>query len=117
MSGLLSHLKGAAAESAVARHYGARGGHLVAERWRGAHGEVDLIFQEGETLVFVEVKSSRTIDRALAALGVRQIRRLIESASDLLASSPLGQSTPMRFDVAAMDGQGRMEIVENALCA
>ncbi|MEM9348840.1 MAG: YraN family protein [Pseudomonadota bacterium] len=117
MSGLVSHLKGLSGEASVEGFYRRRGADVVARRWRGRAGEIDLIVEEGGCIVFVEVKTSRTIKRALSALGLRQQKRLIASASDFLQSQPKGSLSNMRFDVAAVDGQGRVEIVENAVMA
>ncbi|MEM9435540.1 MAG: YraN family protein [Pseudomonadota bacterium] len=117
MSGLVSHLKGQSGEASVERIYLGRAAHILARRWRGRGGEIDLILEEAGRIVFVEVKTSRTIDGALSALGPRQQTRLIASASDFLQSQPKGSLSNMRFDVAAVDGQGRVEIVENAVLA
>ncbi|MEL6913937.1 MAG: YraN family protein [Pseudomonadota bacterium] len=100
----------------MARHYERLGLLCLAERWKGAHGEIDLIFQDADgALVFVEVKASHRAEDALHALGPRQQARLLDSASAFLALMPRGQRTPCRIDVAAYDGVGAMTIVENAL--
>ena len=115
MSGIVSHLKGAASEDQVAMLYEKRGATIVARRWMGDGGEIDLICEQAGQIIFIEVKSSATIARALESLGPRQIKRLLASASDFLSRQPSGALTDMRFDVAAVDGTGRIEIVENAL--
>ncbi|MEO0486186.1 MAG: YraN family protein [Pseudomonadota bacterium] len=117
MSGIVSFLKGLGAEDGVERFYQARGAETVARRWQRPGGEVDLIMRDREGLIFVEVKSSRTIDRALARLGASQIARLLSCAEEFLATWPSGSLTNLRFDVAAVDGTGRIEVVENALSA
>ena len=40
--------------------------------------------------------------------------RLVGAASEFIAAEPNGQLTDMRFDLAMVDGQGRVEIIENA---
>ena len=106
---------GAAAEDAVAAHY-ARAGMTVADRrWRSASGEIDLVIRAGDALVFVEVKQGRDFARAAERLGPRQIARILSAAGRYLAEHGLDQSTEMRFDVALVDGTGRIEIRENAL--
>ena len=82
-------------------------------RWRGRGGEIDLIFSEGETFVFVEVKKSRTHAAAAAALGQRQMTRILQSAEDYLGGCPRGLLSEARVDVALVDGQGRVEIIPN----
>lgn len=93
------------------------GHRLVARRWRGPAGEIDLIMEKGGEVIFVEVKSSRTHAQAAAALSQRQIGRLLRSAEDCLGTFPKGLATPMRFDVALVDGQGKFDVIVNALAA
>jgi putative endonuclease len=108
---------GAAAEDAVAAHYLRAGMALAARRWRSASGEIDLVLRAGDGLVFVEVKQARDFARAAERLGARQIERILSAAGRYLAEHGHDQSTEMRFDVALVDGTGRIEIRENALAA
>ncbi len=114
MSGAVSHHAGEAAEATVARHYGARGMPVVRQRWRGRGGEVDLIARDGAGLVFIEVKRSRSHAVAATRLGRRQMDRLCAAAAEYIASEPRGQLTDVRFDLALVDGVGRIDIIENA---
>ncbi|MFC7703851.1 YraN family protein [Plastorhodobacter daqingensis] len=117
MSGALGHLAGLGAESAVERHYAEAGARLLARRWRGAAGEIDLVVQLGDTLIFVEVKKSRSFARAAERLGERQILRLMGAAQEYLGLAGLGLDTVMRFDVALVDASGQIRVLENALSA
>lgn len=117
MSGLVSHLKGMAAEGRVLQAYAARGHRLVCRRWRGPGGEIDLVFEKDGEAVFVEVKSSRSLAAAAAHLTRRQIARLMASAEAALGFFPRGALTPMRFDLALVDGAGRIDVIPNALQA
>lgn len=112
--GARAHHAGEAAEDIVARHY-ANLGYTVAERrWRGAGGEIDLILKGPDGLVFVEVKHSRTSDAAALRITPRQIERIYASAGQYLDTQPQGQLTPVRFDAALVNGDGRVEVIENA---
>jgi putative endonuclease len=117
MSGLISHLKGHAAEARVLQAYQASGHRLVCRRWRGPGGEIDLVFEKDGEVVFVEVKSSTSFAAAAAHLTRRQIARLMASAEAALGFFPKGSLTPMRFDVALVDGVGRIDVIPNALQA
>ncbi|MCW1931632.1 YraN family protein [Pararhodobacter zhoushanensis] len=117
MSGAVSYHAGLAAEDQVARDYHRRGFPVAAQRWRGKGGEIDLVAQDGDGYVFVEVKKSRSHARAAERLSQRQMRRLYDAAAEFLGGCPKGLNTQARFDVALIDAQGRIEIVENALCA
>ncbi|MEM1373913.1 MAG: YraN family protein [Pseudomonadota bacterium] len=117
MTGSVSYLKGLASEAQVAQRYERAGAALLAQRWKARSGEIDLIFSEGDTLIFVEVKCSKTIGRALESVRPRQVRRIIASAEVFAACAGKGALQDVRFDVAAVDAQGQIEIVENAFAA
>lgn len=112
------YLAGLSAEAQVARHYATSGYRIVAQRWRGGGGEVDLIVNDGfDGWVFVEVKKSATHARASCRVGPAQVRRLVSAAETYLGGLPQGLATPARFDVALVDAQGRIDVIENAIAA
>lgn len=117
MSGARSYHAGLGAEAAVALHYQRAGRPIAATRWRSEAGEIDLIARDGAEVIFIEVKQSRSHAEAAAHLSARQMGRIYASASAFLAGEPAGQDTPSRFDVALVDGQGRVEIIEAAFAA
>ena len=106
---------GRVAESQVARRYEERGHAVAARRWRGRGGEIDIVARNGEGLVFVEVKAARSHAAAAESLRPRQIARLRLAAEEYMGNEPMGLNTPVRFDVALVDGTGRIEILENAI--
>ena len=108
---------GLAAEDTVARDYCARGYQETNRRWRGMGGEIDLIFSDGDTVVFVEVKKSRTHRRAVERLGPKQIARLCLAAEEFLGTCPNGSLTDARFDVALVDGTGQVKVIVNGIQA
>ncbi|MEM1432139.1 MAG: YraN family protein [Pseudomonadota bacterium] len=112
--GARSHRAGGAAEESVARHYSAAGLGVADRRWRGQSGEIDLVTQDGDGLVFVEVKQARSFAQAAERVTQRQIARITAAASEYLARMPLGQATPVRFDVALVNGTGEVQVLENA---
>ena len=114
LTGRTAYHAGLAAEDIVARDYARRGRPVAHRRWRGEGGEIDLIVREGDCVVFVEVKKSKSFDAAALRLGRRQMDRLCMAATEFLAGEPRGQLTDMRFDLALIDGRGAMRIIENA---
>lgn len=112
-----NHLAGLHAEQAVLRHYAERGARVRATRWRGPGGEIDLILSEGETIVFVEVKKSRSHAHAAWRLSQRQIARILASAEAYLGTCPKGLLTDARFDVALVDARGQIDLIPNASMA
>jgi putative endonuclease len=112
--GRVAYLAGDAAEKAAATAYDRRGADLIETRWRGRGGEIDLILVQDGVHVFCEVKAARRLDDAIASLRPAQMARIRSAASEYLARTPLGQLSEVRFDLAAVDRSGRVEIIENA---
>ena len=108
--GCVAYHAGLAAEDQVARMYDRSGRPICARRWRGAGGEIDLIARDGDEVIFIEVKKSRTHALAAEHLTPRQMARIYASASEFLAGD-------VRFDVALVDATGEIEILENAFAA
>ena len=96
-----------------------RGASIVARmhRWRGLSGEIDVIARDGDAVVFIEVKQSKTHALAVEHLCERQMQRICRAASEYLGGEPDGLNTSSRFDVALVDAQGRIEILPNAFAA
>lgn len=117
MRGLRSYHAGLAAEDQVARVYDGGGMPVCARRWRGRSGEIDIVARDGDRVIFVEVKQSRTHDEAASHVTPWQMSRIWNAASEFLAGEPRGQLTEVRIDVALVDGAGRVSIVENAYAA
>lgn len=109
-----NHLAGLAAESSVLQRYVAEGYALLARRFRGLRGEIDLVLAKGASVIFVEVKKSHSFDAALARLGAAQIARIFDTAAEFLATQPRGLSTDARFDVALVNARGEVSVIENA---
>jgi putative endonuclease len=80
---------------------------VLATRYRTRFGEIDIVCQHDQTVVFVEVKARRTkkYGEAVEALSFSKRRRIGAMALDYLAWS--GRvNDPCRFDVVAIDGLG-----------
>lgn len=114
--GQRNHLAGSSVEEAVERHYLEAGHVALARRWRGKGGEIDLVFGDGSGgFVFVEVKTARDFDSALARISPQQVARIHRAAEEFLADYPAGCDSETRFDAALVDGRGRIEIMKGAL--
>lgn len=109
-----NNLAGHAAEASVARLYEARGVTICARNWRGARAEIDLVGRQGDTVVFIEVKQSRTHDLAASHVSQAQIARIFGAVEEFVAGEPNGLLTDVRIDLVLVDGQGRIEVLENA---
>ncbi len=75
---------------------------IVARNWRCRHGEIDLVAEEGGTLVFAEVRLRRDAGFGGAAESVTAAKRvrLLAAARLYLAGRP---QADCRFDVLLLD--------------
>lgn len=96
-----------------------RGYEILATGFRTDYGEIDIIARDGDTLVFVEVRTRRSGDRGTAAESVtpqKQWRVSRAASAYLVATGAFEQ--PCRFDVVAIDyddaGRPHIEVYVNA---
>ena len=76
---------GVRAERAVARLFRARGWDVLAERWRGGGGEIDLVIELDGRLRFVEVKLRAADDPVgLECVTDRKLSRIRSAAESFL---------------------------------
>ena len=90
----------------MAQAYLCRQGYRLLERsYRCKLGEADLIMQNGNTIVFVEVKtrSSNLFGTPQEAVDARKQKKLVRVAQSYLQERRLG-NVPSRFDVVAVTG-------------
>jgi putative endonuclease len=110
LRGQRAHLSGLAAEDSVERHYTRRGQQVLARRWRGLSGEIDLVFDGPEGLIFVEVKCGPTHDLAAERLGPAQRQRIclaVEEYVDQVLGQPFAER---HYHLATVDGTGQVAI-------
>jgi len=111
---------GAWGESVAAHHLEADGYRIVVRNWRCTQGEIDLIAQAGEELVFVEVKTRRGRDMGSPeeALTPSKQKKLMQLAQIYVAERDL--DVDWRIDLVAveLDKQGKLlrcEHIPNAV--
>lgn len=96
--------RGHRAETMAAGYLSQRGLKLIDRNVRAGRGEIDLIMQDGATLVFVEVRARKAGAWVSAAesVSVTKRRKIIETAERLLNEQPAWRKSPCRFDVVAI---------------
>lgn len=95
---------GRAGEGAAAEHLLQLGYGLEARNWRCRWGEIDIIAEDGTTLVFVEVRSRTNPTRfgtAVEAVTPRKCRQVREVATVYLKQRKTSPHS-IRFDVIAV---------------
>ena len=111
--------RGAQAEQLAAQYLQQQGLKLVVQNYRSRYGEIDLIMQDGTTVVFIEVRLRRnaSFGGAAASIDAHKQKRIISTAQQYLAS--LARIPPCRFDAVLLDDAqgGNMQWLKNAFDA
>ena len=96
--------RGHRAETTASEYLSRQGLKLIDRNVRAGRGEIDLIMQDGPTLVFVEVRARKAGAWVSAAESVSLSKRkkIIETAERLLNENPAWRKCPCRFDVVAI---------------
>ena len=99
--------EGTAYEKRAAQYLEERGYKVLSHNYRCRQGEVDLIAQDGEYLVFVEVKYRKDARSGYGSEAVswQKQRRIINTARWYLAQHERNADTPCRFDVVSFLGE------------
>ena len=110
--------RGDLGEDAAARYLESRGYRVLERNWRYRQWELDLICRDGDTVVFVEVKTRAAKTMGIPADGLNRKKqaRLVKAASQYLTRNNLWDE-PCRFDLAAVIDTGTsmdVEHIENA---
>lgn len=109
---------GARAEELCAELLRAAGLRVLARNWRCRHGEIDLVAEEGGTLVFAEVRYRRNLHYGGAAESITAAKqaRLVAAARLYLMRRP---DADCRFDVLLLGSleSGAIQWIRNAFVA
>lgn len=110
-------LRGKDAESRALRFLESHGLRCVTRNYRCKRGEIDLIVQDQDSLVFIEVRYRRQSRFGSGAETVdwRKQSKLIACARHYLQRHPDAASQPCRFDVLSVSGtEIEIEWIKNA---
>ncbi|THJ21642.1 MAG: YraN family protein [Nitrospira sp. CG24E] len=106
-------------ESAAEQYLRRKGYRILARNLRSSVGELDLVAEEGQVLVFVEVKARRTdaFGGAIYAVHQRKQEKVIQLAAQYLARHHI-KDRLCRFDVVLLQGDEtaptQVEHIQNA---
>ena len=100
-------------EALAVAHLKARGYEILAQNYRAVRGEIDLVAQDGDCIVFVEVKTRRSLKFGLpqAAVTVQKQRQISKVALAYLQTHNLFDA-PCRFDVIAIHLSPQLEVLK-----
>lgn len=109
--------QGSNAEQLALKQLHKQGLKLLCQNYRCPQGEIDLIMQDKDTLVFIEVRYRKNslYGGAEASITRSKQNKIRQTAMWFLQQYPQHQESPCRFDVVALhqgDEQGRW--IQNA---
>ncbi|CAH1386707.1 YraN family protein [Candidatus Nitrotoga sp. M5] len=108
--------RGVQAEQLAAQFLQRHGLKLLQKNYSCRYGEIDLILQDGDMLVFAEVRlrSRGDFGGAAASINASKQARLIRTAQHYLAT--LSRTPPCRFDALLLDAldSTRLEWIKHA---
>ena len=107
-------LRGESTEEQAHRFLINKGLKLVCRNYRCKQGELDLIMTDQQTLVIIEVRYRKTDQYGSALESVTRTKqsRIIAATHIYLSSQKTDR--PIRFDVVAISGNGKIEWIQNA---
>ena len=97
--------KGRTAETVAAVFLRLKGYRVLKQRFKCSAGEIDIIAQKKDMVVFVEVKARPTVEEAYESVTQRQ-RLRIETAATVWLQQQTSQDFACRFDVIAVAPSG-----------
>ena len=100
-------------EALAVAHLKARGYEILAQNYRAVRGEIDLVVKDGNFIVFVEVKTRRSLKFGTpqAAVNIQKQRQISKVALTYLQTYNLFD-TPCRFDVIAVHLSPQLELLK-----
>ena len=115
------HVFGMQGEDIACKFIESHGGRIIERNFRFKGGEIDVIYKDGDYIVFGEIKyrSSSTFGMAEEAVGYRKQRTISRGCDFYLVKNQLDEFTKVRFDVIALnidEGQNTVKVhyVKNA---
>jgi putative endonuclease len=99
----LSYQRGQTGEKLAEEYLHSLGLKTILNNFRSPSGEIDIVMQDGDQIVFVEVKlrSSNDFGTPEQTLSESQIKRIAETALYYI-SEKIGKETDCRLDVVAI---------------
>jgi putative endonuclease len=99
-------------ENAAVKYLKENGYKIIKRNYKTHIGEIDIIAQDGETTVFVEVKTrgNESFGKPFEAVNKRKMEKLKNLA--LLYMKKQGKEIPVRFDILSIfsNNKGNKEI-------
>ena len=112
--------RGKQAEDLACRYLQGQGLQLLHRNYRSKRGEIDLILQDTDSLVFVEVRYRQQpgFGSGAESVDARKQSKLVACARYFLQTHANSASQPCRFDVVSVNGASNdIDWIQNAFSA
>jgi len=98
-------------EDKAAEYLEKRGMEILARNWRYGHSEIDLIVRDGERIVFIEVKTRRTLKFGFPETAVKEGKKkaIFRASEEYIYKS--GHKGEIRFDIIAVILEKKLELL------
>jgi putative endonuclease len=105
---------GESGENAAVDYLQEKGYHILRRNYRYQRGEIDIIAEEGDDLVFIEVKArrSKSYGDPEDGLNPEKCRRIKRVASGYLFEHRI-DDRPCRFDIVAIEYEGKKMLLRH----
>jgi len=113
-SGKNSYQRGRWAEQAALEYLLTKKLKLLDKNFRSAFGEIDLIMQDENIILFIEVRyrSSNHFHTALESINRKKCERIIATSHQYLSENRRISKLDCRFDVVALSGPQETPTIE-----
>ena len=109
--------KGQAAEDFACQYLTKKGLRLIERNFNSRFGEIDIIMQHNEALVFVEVRYRKNDNYGGAKASITPSKQQKIKKTALYYMQTKGREFNARFDVIAMSGEDENLMIEWIQCA
>ncbi len=114
-----SRLRGQRAESQASEFLQVKGFRLLEKNYHSRYGEIDLIMQDKDDIVFVEVRARSSVEfgNALESITRSKMQKLVITAKHFLQMKKWLYTVNSRFDVVVIhpvDNKLQLEWIKNA---
>lgn len=105
--------KGILGELVASIYLTLKGFRIEARRFKTCCGEIDLIVSDDDFVVFVEVKSRKSLEKCFNAIHPKQLNRIFRSSQIFLRNHPKLAKLQIRYDVIFIHGWHLPKHLEN----
>jgi putative endonuclease len=81
-----------------------KGYNIISRRYKNPLGEIDIIANKGNMIIFIEVKARKNFNKSMMVLSHRQKIRIESAAKLFIMQKKRYEGFDLRFDLIIFDG-------------